>query len=304
MTRCIVFVFFMDIKILCWNVQGCGHWRFLPTAKQFMRDNKPDMVVFVEPRISGVRANSLISSLGFPNSHRVESRGFSGGIWIACPTKSNRKLLWPHLRRLATSIKSPCILFGDFNATLNTTERLGCALSAKPSIAFQNLLFDYGLCDMGYIGLDFTWSRGAVQVRLDRFICNSYWDEDFPESSVHHLLRLRSDHRPILLHVGPIRHASNSGQFHYFTGWQWTHGIKRFLAILVQRSGLLWPVSEGDHNTRYFHRLAVNRKQRNKITTFKLSEGTWCDDLVTLQDEATRYFASLFSKDIAPQLPV
>ncbi|KAK8558093.1 hypothetical protein V6N13_073771 [Hibiscus sabdariffa] len=133
----------MDIKIHCWNVQSCGHWRFLPTAKQFLRDNKPDMVVFVEPRISGVRANSVISSLGFPNSHRVESRGFSGGIWIAwydtisveillnhfqfvhcrithnrdgksvlatavyaSPTKSNRKLLWPHLRRLATSIKS------------------------------------------------------------------------------------------------------------------------------------------------------------------------------------------------------
>ncbi|KAK8522973.1 hypothetical protein V6N12_073685 [Hibiscus sabdariffa] len=59
----------------------------------------------------------------------------------------------------------------------------------------------------------------------------------------------------------------------------------------------------GDRNTRYFHRRAVNRKQRNKITTLKLPDGTWCDDVSTLQDEATRYFASLFSKDIAPQDP-
>ncbi|KAK8558094.1 hypothetical protein V6N13_073772 [Hibiscus sabdariffa] len=222
---------------------------------------------------------------------------------------------------------------------------MGCAISAKPSSAFQNLLFDYGLRDMGYIGPDFTWSRGAAQVHLDRFICNSYWDEDFPESSVHHLLRLRSDHRPILLHVGPIRHSLNSVQFRYFTGWlshadflrmvmdNWQPSVsmsdtlsyflqaadtwnKTVLAILVRRSGLLWPVSEeellwrqksrsewvlkGDRNTRYFHRRAVNRKQRNKITTLKLLDETWCDDVATLQDEDTRYFASLFSKDIAP----
>ncbi|KAK8675882.1 hypothetical protein V6N13_033944 [Hibiscus sabdariffa] len=183
------------------------------------------MVVFVEPKISGVRADSVISSLGFPNSHRVESRGFSSGIWIAwykmisveiifshfqfshcrithnrdcksvlattiyaSPTKSYRKLLWPHLRRLAASIRSPWILFGDFNATLKTMERPGCAITTKPSTKFQNLIFDYGLCEMGYLGPDFTWCRGLAQVRLDRFICNCYWDENFPECSVHHLL--------------------------------------------------------------------------------------------------------------------
>ncbi|KAK8585321.1 hypothetical protein V6N13_076195 [Hibiscus sabdariffa] len=145
--------------------------------------------------------------------HKRDGKSVFATAVYASTTKSNRKLLWPHLRRLATSIKSAWILFGDFNATLNTLERMGCAISAKPSSAFQNLLFDYGLRDMGYIGPDFTWSRGVAQVRLDRFICNSYWDEDFPKSSVHHLLRLCSDHHPILLHVGPIRHSSNSGQF-------------------------------------------------------------------------------------------
>ncbi|KAL4360986.1 hypothetical protein GQ457_04G014920 [Hibiscus cannabinus] len=59
----------------------------------------------------------------------------------------------------------------------------------------------------------------------------------------------------------------------------------------------------GDRNTLYFHRRAVNRKQRNKISTLKLSDGTWCDDNLTLQEEATRYFASLFSKDDTPEEP-
>ncbi|KAK8659337.1 hypothetical protein V6N13_029542 [Hibiscus sabdariffa] len=72
---------------------------------------------------------------------------------------------------------------------------------------------------MGYQGLDFTWTRGMAQARLDRFIYNSYWDEAYPISIVSHLLRLRSDHRPILLQVGNSRAQSSSSRFRYFSGW-------------------------------------------------------------------------------------
>ncbi|KAK8553210.1 hypothetical protein V6N13_089422 [Hibiscus sabdariffa] len=105
-----------------------------PAAKQFIRDNILDLVVFIEPRISGHRADVLISALGFPHSHRVEAIGFSDGIWVASydivqvdifithfqfihfritnrkvdstllattlyssPSGSNRKMLWPHM---------------------------------------------------------------------------------------------------------------------------------------------------------------------------------------------------------------
>ncbi|KAK8606514.1 hypothetical protein V6N13_030795 [Hibiscus sabdariffa] len=134
----------MDLKIFCWNVQGCGDSRFLPAAKQFLRDNKPDVVVFVEPRINGKRADSVISLLGFLNSHRIEAAGFAGGIWVAwydtvsisidithfqfihfriinkrdkssllatvvyaSPSASGKRFLWPHLCCLASSIRSP-----------------------------------------------------------------------------------------------------------------------------------------------------------------------------------------------------
>ncbi|KAK8683792.1 hypothetical protein V6N13_039840 [Hibiscus sabdariffa] len=218
----------MDLKILCWNVQGCGDLRFLPATKQFLRDNRPDVVVFMEPRIHGKKADSVISLLGSPNSHRVEAAGFAGGIWVAwydtvsvsiavthfqfihfhitnkrdsssllatavyaSPSASGRKRLWPHLCRLASSIRSPWVMFGDFNATLSTTDRKGCSPLAKPNKAFQNLLLDNGLRDMGFHGPEFTWSRGLASVRLDHFICNSYFDEVFPVVMVHHLLRIR-----------------------------------------------------------------------------------------------------------------
>ncbi|KAK8574082.1 hypothetical protein V6N13_097076 [Hibiscus sabdariffa] len=152
-----------------------------------------------------------------------------------CPTPSlhpsapKRRNLWPCLRALAPSIHCPWILlgdfnatlnvFGDFNATLNVSERKGGAASSKPSKDFHGLLMDYDLCDMGYQGPDFTWSRRNNYVQLDRIICNFHWDESYPETVVSHLLRIRSDQRPLLLRVGKLfrqRHA----HIRYLSGWQ------------------------------------------------------------------------------------
>ena len=38
--------------------------------------------MLLEPRISGVKADSVIKGLGFGCSHRIEVEGFSEGIWI------------------------------------------------------------------------------------------------------------------------------------------------------------------------------------------------------------------------------
>ncbi|KAK8693502.1 hypothetical protein V6N13_071085 [Hibiscus sabdariffa] len=219
-------------EIFCWNVQGCGDSRFLPAAKQFLRDNRPDVVVFVEPRISGRRADSVISALGFTHSHRVEAIGFSGGIWVPWYDTVQVDILVTHFRflhfrvtnrALGSALLATAILFGDFNATLTADDRSGCAQSSRPSRAFQNLLYDYGLRDMGYQGPAYTWSRGAASVRLDRFICNSDFYETYPEFHVQHLLRMRSDHRPILLTIGRSLTSTRSSPFRYFSGWQ-THG--------------------------------------------------------------------------------
>lgn len=50
--------------------------------KEYFRDFNPNVVMLVETRISGLKAKSVVKSIRMPNSHRVEARGFSGGIWI------------------------------------------------------------------------------------------------------------------------------------------------------------------------------------------------------------------------------
>ncbi|KAK8656712.1 hypothetical protein V6N13_098653 [Hibiscus sabdariffa] len=220
------------------------------------KDSRPFLLGIIEPRISGARADSVIAALGFHSSHRIEAVGFSGGLWLcwheslrvevlvhhfqfmhcrvtclntgssslvtlvyASPSVSKRKILWPHLRSLASSIREPWLLMGDFNATLDASERKGGADAVRPSRDFQSFLFDCGLRDMGYQGPDFTWSRGATLARLDRMLCNNYWDESFPEAAVSHLFRMLSDHRPLLLTVGPSHGPYSARQFRYFSGW-------------------------------------------------------------------------------------
>ncbi|KAK8604504.1 hypothetical protein V6N13_099444 [Hibiscus sabdariffa] len=61
-----------------------------------------------------------------------------------------------------------------------------------------------------------------------------------------------------------------------------------------QKSWCDW-ITQGDRNTRYFHRKAISRKQRNHISSLKLLDGTWCVEDSMLQDEAIRFFSSLFS---------
>ncbi|KAK8690406.1 hypothetical protein V6N13_073940 [Hibiscus sabdariffa] len=197
----------MDSRI---DEHACGHRKFRNSARQYLRDYKPDLVVFVEPCVSGSRADSIIASLGFSYSHRVEAKS---------PNATKRKALWFNLQHLASSICEPWILFGDFNATLCLSERMGSSPSMRLSRGFQDLVHDVGLRDTGFTGPNYTWQRGFTQARLDRFLCNSYWDESFPVSTVQHLLGMKSDHMPIFLQVGETVKRSSASPFRYLSSW-------------------------------------------------------------------------------------
>ncbi|KAK8631406.1 hypothetical protein V6N13_028194 [Hibiscus sabdariffa] len=379
-------------------------------AKQFLRDNKPDVVVFVEPRICGKKVDSVISLLGFLHSHRIEATGFAGGIWAAwydsvlvtieithfqfmhfnifnnklrsslyakavyaSPSASRKIFMWPHLESIASNIIGLWVVFGDFNAILGSDDRRGCAALSKPNKSFQNLLFDNGLRDMGFSGPSYTWSRGHASARLDRFICNSYFDEAFPTAMVHHLMCMCSDHRPIMLQIGNVSCKTRVSPFRYFLGWlshddfprmvadNWDsdksmcqtirsfivaadvwnktvfgylgskkriimarlRGIQQALSChpssflaslettllielehLLDHEELLWRqksrsecILQGDQNTRYFYRRAISRRQRNKIMSLAINDGTWCEDESILKKEAAR-FLSLSSRTV------
>ena len=77
--------------------------------------------------------------------------------------------------------------------------------------------------DIGFIGSRFTWKKGIVQERLDRFVCNKDWKDRVKTTRVTHLPCLQSDHNPILLNYNNLcRGNKNQRPFRFLAAWE-TH---------------------------------------------------------------------------------
>ncbi|KAE8693615.1 hypothetical protein F3Y22_tig00110796pilonHSYRG00006 [Hibiscus syriacus] len=206
------------------HTQGCGHPRFLTVFRQYLRDFKPNLVAIFEPQISGGRADVFIAVTGLSRSHRIEATGFSGGIWLYWHDKIQVDILLNHLQfihcRISTTQGNFSTLASFIYANPNSTKRklLWPHLQSLAGY-FQDFVYDFGIRDMGFQGPEFTWNRGLSYAHLDRALCNSKWDKSYPETAVHHLHRMRSDHRPLLLCVGSPIANIRPYQFKYFYGW-------------------------------------------------------------------------------------
>jgi hypothetical protein len=64
----------------------------------------------------------------------------------------------------------------------------------------------------------------------------------------------------------------------------------------LQRSRVDW-LRAGDRNTKYFHRRASRRQQKNKIRNLKRPDGTVTTDCEEMEQLATCFFQNLFTKD-------
>lgn len=69
---------------------------------------------------------------------------------------------------------------------------------------FREVLNQWALRDLGYVGQWWTWERGKsvdtrIRERLDRFIASSSWAHLYSDASVEHLLYYNSGHSPILI---------------------------------------------------------------------------------------------------------
>ncbi|KAK8682489.1 hypothetical protein V6N13_054875 [Hibiscus sabdariffa] len=88
------------------------------------------------------------------------------------------------------------------------------------------MVFNCGLIDLGFSGSAFTWYSGSCAVRLDRYFGNAAWFSSFPSSILHHLVRMKSDHRPLLLQT-----TANTPppRVKHFSGWNLHPDFKRFV---------------------------------------------------------------------------
>jgi hypothetical protein len=243
----------MKHRILSWNVRGLNNRGKRLKISNLLRNWRVDIVCFQETKLVSISNNLVHSLWDCPYVDwcHVDSRGASGGIlllWdrrvvssidtclgnfvVACqfrnvedgllwafagvygPNREHvRKRMWEELAGLMYIWEVPWCLGGDFNVTLFFDERLR-GNSYRHAVAdFAEFVADQGLMDLPMAGGDSTWSNGSTWSRLDRFLISPDWESCYPGLSQKKLLRVCSDHAPILLYSGCPQYGKRAFKF-------------------------------------------------------------------------------------------
>lgn len=97
------------------------------------------------------------------------------------------------------------VCLGDFNFFINEDEKTGGKRGSSSATNYlKELMFDFGVIDLGYSGNKYTWAKGrwgnaTIKRRLDRGIANILWRLAYLKATISHLGAIMSDHKPLLL---------------------------------------------------------------------------------------------------------
>jgi hypothetical protein len=153
-------------------------------------------------------------------------------FWYGEAQRSERYKTWDMMTRIRSDSDLPWLCIGDFNEVLRREEHMSvCDRDESQMRGFREAVDVCGLCDIGYIGLDWTFEKKVAgghycRIRLDRALASPSWCSRFPYASLRHLTAATSDHSPILLlterdSTEIVRDRSNKS-FRYEIMWE-TH---------------------------------------------------------------------------------
>jgi exonuclease III len=232
----------MKHRMLSWNVRGLNNRGKRLKISNLLRNWKVDIVCFQETKLMNISNSLVHSLWDCPYVDwcHVDSKGASGGIlllWdrrvvssidcclgkfvVACqfrnvedgmlwafagvygPNRIHvRKRMWEDLAGLMSIWDVPWCLGGDFNVTLYLDERLRGDSHRHAVADFAEFVADQGLMDLPMAGGESTWSNSSTWSRLDRFLVSPDWEFCYPGLAQKKLLRVCSDHAPIMLYSG------------------------------------------------------------------------------------------------------
>jgi hypothetical protein len=243
----------MNHKILSWNVRGLNEGRKRLKIRNLLSKWKVDIVCLQETKLKMVSNQLVQSLWRCPYKEwcHVDSCGASGGIllmWdrrvvskiedclgnyvVACsfrnvedgflwafagiygPNNNGlRRFLWEELAGLMSIWALPWCIGGDFNATIFLRERSGGTGFRRAASEFADFIVDHGLMDLPLGGGVSTWSNSLSWSRLDRFLVSPDWEMGYPGLVQRKLLRVCSDHAPIMLTRGDLHYGKRSFKF-------------------------------------------------------------------------------------------
>ncbi|RVW97689.1 Transposon TX1 uncharacterized 149 kDa protein [Vitis vinifera] len=145
----------------------------------------------------------------------------NGMVWVFTGvygpfTKEEREWLWEEIGAIRGLWEDPWCVGGDFNITLFQRERSRQGRISSAMRRFAQVADELGLRDIPMQGGVFTWSGGPNNqswARLDRFLVNTSWLDQFSSVLQSRLPRPLSDHFPVSLEGGGLRRGPSPFRF-------------------------------------------------------------------------------------------
>jgi hypothetical protein len=246
-------IFLMKHKIMSWNVRGLNEVKKRLRVRRLLSQWKADIVCFQETKLEVITHDLVLSLWRCPYVEwtYVASVGASGGIllmWdrrvvskidvclgnfvVACSFRNvddgmewafagvygpnrdaNRRQLWEELAGLMCIWEMPWCIGGDFNVTLFHNERSGGVRRRRAVAAFADFIAEMGLMDLPMAGGMSTWANNLSWSRLDRFLVSPDWEFSYTGLIQKKLLRVCSDHAPIILMRGCVQSGKSAFKF-------------------------------------------------------------------------------------------
>ena len=128
----------------------------------------------------------------------------------------DRSLLWEELLGVISWWEAPWCVAGDFNVVHFPSEKSGTASFTFAMHEFSDFITELGLIDIPLLRGNFTWSNNrkfASMSKIDRFLYNSDWENCFLTIHQKRMLRMFSDHFPILLECDNIQQGKRPFRF-------------------------------------------------------------------------------------------
>uniref|UniRef100_A0A6N2N2Q5 Endonuclease/exonuclease/phosphatase domain-containing protein n=1 Tax=Salix viminalis TaxID=40686 RepID=A0A6N2N2Q5_SALVM len=203
--------------------KGAGSREFCAVMKDLRKTHNFHIMAIVEPRVSGVKADKIVEQLNFESSCRVEAQGMSGGSnekWLftvvyANPNAILKKQCFEEVAKLASGVRLPWMVIGDFNEILMADEKIrGAAVDNQRCYHFARWVQECQLIDLGSKGPKFTWRGGC---RNDVLV----------------LPRYKSDHHPILVELKEMgtRISNSERPFRFEAAWIHHNEFAKFLEV-------------------------------------------------------------------------
>ncbi|XP_042029518.1 uncharacterized protein LOC121776405 [Salvia splendens] len=130
-------------------------------------------------------------------SQRMTCPIFVSAVYAKC-SRLERYPLWDKMRDISNLVDGmPWLIGGDFNSILSHADQVGSDTNRQGEmIDFAETIEDCRLLDPGYDGAEYTWAKKGLFERLERMFVSP--PKIFQASRVTNLLRVSSDHGPIL----------------------------------------------------------------------------------------------------------